>query len=102
MKKLLCLSASALSIAASTASAGGWQTSSLDSAFMYNSGNFAELSFGKVTYNVKVESAMGYDGYKDRGSKVTEDQNRMAFSFKTDVGAFSVGIQQYRYGSIQL
>ena len=102
MKKLLCLSASALSIAASTASAGGWQTSALDSAFMYNSGNFAELSFGKVTYNVKVESAMGYDGYKDRGSKVTEDQNRMAFSFKTDVGAFSVGIQQYRYGSIQL
>ena len=102
MKKLLCLSASALSIAASTASAGGWQTSALDSSFMYNSGNFAELSFGKVTYNVKVESAMGYDGYKDRGSKVTEDQNRMAFSFKTDVGAFSVGIQQYRYGSIQL
>lgn len=103
MKKLLVLSASVASLTASMAAAGGWQASSLDSSFMYAEGTFGELSFGKVTPNIKAATAMDFsNSVNDSGRKVVKDETRMSLSFKTDVGPLSVGLTSYRYGSIQL
>lgn len=103
MKKLLILSASVASMSASMAAAGGWQASSLDTAFMYNTGTFAEISFGKVTPSIKAKTAMDFNGnLSDSGRSVIGDENRTSMSFKTDVGNLSFGVSTYKYGSIQM
>ena len=103
MKKLLILSASVASMAASMAAAGGWQASSLDTAFMYNTGSFAEISFGKVTPSIKAKTATDFNGnLSDSGRSVIGDENRTSMSFKTDVGNLSFGVSTYKYGSIQM
>ena len=103
MKKLLILSASVASMSASMAAAGGWQASSLDTAFMYNTGTFAEISFGKVTPSIKAKTAMDFNrNLSDSGRSVIGDENRTSMSFKTDVGNLSFGVSTYKYGSIQM
>jgi len=85
------------------AAAGGWQASSLDTAFMYNTGTFAEISFGKVTPSIKAKTAMDFNGnLSDSGRSVIGDENRTSMSFKTDVGNLSFGVSTYKYGSIQM
>ncbi len=54
MKKLLILSASVASMSASMAAAGGWQASSLDTAFMYNTGSLATYT-GNTAMGVGVK-----------------------------------------------
>ena len=52
MKKLLILSASVASMSASMAAAGGMEVGRFSPAFMFESGNFAELSITRTTPKV--------------------------------------------------
>ena len=58
---------------AQMSAAGGWEASTLDTSFMYNEGNYAEVGTASVTYNVKATTqantaktkmAKNYHAYK--------------------------------------
>ena len=50
-RKALTL-AGIVAFGASTLNAGGWETGTLPTSMMYEEGNYIELSYGSLTYNL--------------------------------------------------
>ena len=94
MKKLWAVP---ILFAASQATAGGWEASTLDTSFMYQQGNYAEVGTASVTYDVKATT----QGNSAK-TKMAKNQTRTAFAFKTDVGGITLGLARYMSGAIQL
>ena len=55
MTRILSLTA-LCALAASPALAGGWETGKLDTSFLYEDGNYGELSYGSLNYAVSAET----------------------------------------------
>jgi len=82
---------------ASQAAAGGWEASTLDTSFMYQQGNYAEVGTASVTYDVKATTQGNL-----AKTKMAKNQTRTAFAFKTDVAGITLGLASYMSGAIQL
>ena len=41
-----------LAIFAQSANSGGWEASTLDTSFIYNPGNYAEIGSAQITYDI--------------------------------------------------
>jgi len=85
-------------LAASHATAGGWEASTLDTSFMYQNGNYGEVGNASITYNVKA-NIQGVDTPK---VKMAKNQNRTALAFKSEYGDLAIGLASYMSGAIQL
>ncbi len=78
-------------------SAGGWEASTLDSAFMYNAGSYAEAGTAALTYDVEATTQAN-----PAKTKMAKNQNRTSIAIKTEFGDFDVGLASYMSGAIQL
>lgn len=96
MKKLLCLSASAFSIAAASASAGGMEVGRYNPSFMFEEGNFAELSITNTTPKVTD------DKFSPNGSMLGQMTNT-SMSVKMKINdRLSFGLQHFDAARIDL
>ena len=90
-------------LSATSATAGGFEASRLDTKFMYEKGNYAEMSHAALVYDIQGKNITDTgtpDTYKMEDS--AKNQKRSAFSFKTDVGDFAIGFSSFKSGAIQL
>jgi long-subunit fatty acid transport protein len=78
--------------------AGGWEASTLDTAFMYQDGNYGEVGNASITYNVKATT----QSKPTTKSKMAKNQSRSTVAFKMESGAFDLGLSSYMSGAIQL
>jgi len=99
MNKLILTTAAILS--ATSATAGGFEASRLDTKFMYEEGNYAELTNASLNYSVKADTRSSL-GTRLNENSVKTDQNRSAMAFKTNYGSFDIGISRFKSGTIQL
>jgi long-chain fatty acid transport protein len=84
--------------------AGGWEASALDTGFMYKDGNYGELSYASLDYDVKATALKNPGG---TASNITEknivkDQNRTVFSFKSSVADFTLGLSSFTSAAMKL
>ena len=95
MKRILTLTA-LCALAASPTLAGGWETGKLDTSFLYEDGNYVELSYGSLDYslNAKIDS--------DAVHNMAKDQSRLAVSGKIAVGKLEIGLTSFDSGAIQM
>jgi long-chain fatty acid transport protein len=85
-------------LAASQATAGGWEASTLDTSFMYQEGNYGEVGNASISYNVKA-NIQGVDTPK---VKMAKNQSRTSLAFKSEYGDLAIGLASYMSGAIQL
>ena len=88
-------------LSATSVTAGGWEASRLDTKFMYEEGNYAEISNANLDYEVKADTR-GSVGNRLSETSIKKSQNRKAFSFKTKYQKFDIGVSQFKSGTIQL
>ena len=98
MNKLRLLTTSAFFVGGTLgAQAGGFELSPLSTAFMYENGAYAEVSYSSRDYSITDGSV-----YAPTGSAL-KDQKNATFAFKSDLSdALSLGLTKYRQGSVQL
>ena len=103
-------------LSATSAIAGGFEASRLDTKFMYEEGNFAEVSHASLNYSVQAKTFRLTNvgtpggnppwpvgtGVEANEESVKSSQARTAASFKTNYGRLEVGFSRYKSGSIQL
>jgi hypothetical protein len=92
---------------ATSAIAGGFEASRLDTKFMYEEGNYAEVSHASLDYKVNATTLRLYDAtgpklYYGIEKSVKTNQSRNGVSFKANYGGFDVGLSRYKSGTIQL
>ena len=80
----------------SPAVAGGWETGKLDTSFLYEDGNYAELSYGSLDYAINATIQ------NDTSHKMAKNQTRQALSAKFTIGNIDVGITSFDSGAIQM
>jgi len=80
----------------SPAVAGGWETGKLDTSFLYEDGNYADLSYGSLDYAINATIQ------NDTSHKMAKDQTRQALSAKFTIGNIDVGITSFDSGAIQM
>ena len=95
MTRILTLTA-LCALAASPTLAGGWETGKLDTSFLYEDGNYVELSYGSLDYSVNGTTQAGVT------HPMAKDQNRSSISGKFQVGKLDVGITTFGSGAIQM
>jgi hypothetical protein len=95
MTRILTLTA-LCALAASPTLAGGWETGKLDSSFLYEDGNYVELSYGSLDYAIQGTIQTGTK------AKMAKDQTRKSLSGKFTVGNIDVGITSFDSGAIQM
>ena len=95
MTRILTITA-LCAIAASPTFAGGWETGKLDTSFLYEDGNYVELSYGSLDYSVNGTTQAGVT------HPMAKDQNRRSISGKFQVGQLEVGITSFGSGAIQM
>ena len=86
-----------LAIFAQSANSGGWEASTLDTSFIYNPGNYAEIGSAQITYDITAN----IQGQTDQ-KKMAKNQTRTAIAAKFKYGGFDVGLSSYMAGAIQL
>ena len=96
----LCASSTALH-------AGGWETGTLPTAMMYEDGNYAELSYGSLTYNLDgvaswIVTSSGATHTAGVEHKMAKNQTRTSFATKFSLGQYEVGISNFDNGAIKL
>ena len=76
--------------------AGGWETGKLDTAFTYEDGNYAEVSYGSLDYSIKgkIDSGVTHD--------MAKDQTRLSLSGKFQIGNLHIGLTSFDSGAIQM
>ena len=94
MRKLTLIALCTL--ATSPAIAGGWETGKLDTSFLYEEGNYVELSFGSLDYSVTGTTQAGVT------HPMAKDQTRLSTSGKFQIGRLDVGITAFGSGAIQM
>ena len=95
MTRILTLTA-LCAIAASPTLAGGWETGKLDTSFLYEDGNYVELSYGSLNYSVNGTTQAGVT------HPMAKDQTRRSVSGKFQIGNLDVGITSFGSGAIQM
>ena len=93
MNRFIVTTAAILS--ATSATAGGFEASRLDTKFMYEKGNYAELSYASLDYDVKADTRTVQNTRLNENS-VKTSQNRNVGSFKTKYGGFEVGLTRFK------
>lgn len=83
-------------VTASSAYAGGWETGKLDTSFLYESGNYAEFSYGNLDYSIEGTTQAGVT------HKMAKDQTRVSVSGKFNLGRLEIGISSFDSGAIQM
>jgi long-subunit fatty acid transport protein len=85
------------------AQAGGWADSTLGTGFMYDDGSSAEISFGKVDYKIKAESALNYNSGQTSDVDVIKDSSKTSVALKVATSdKLAFGLTSFRSGSIQM
>ena len=103
MRKNIITGVSLVALSAGMAQAGGWADSTLGTGFMYGDGSSAEISFGKIDYKIKAESALNYNSGQTSDVDVIKDSSKTSVALKiatSDKLAF--GLTSFRSGSIQM
>ena len=95
MTRILTLTA-LCALAASPTLAGGWETGKLDSGFLYENGNYAELSYGSLNYAINATTQT------NTSHKMAKNQTRQSLSGKFTIGNIDVGITSFDSGAIQM
>ena len=95
MTRILTLTA-LCALAASPTLAGGWETGKLDTSFLYEDGNYVELSYGSLDYSVNGTTQA------DVTHPMAKDQTRRSVSGKFQIGNLDVGITSFGSGAIQM
>ncbi|WP_334068227.1 hypothetical protein [Nereida ignava] len=95
MTRILTLTA-LCALAASPTLAGGWETGKLDTSFLYEDGNYAELSYGSLNYAINATTQA------DTSHKMAKNQTRQSLSGKFTIGNIDVGITSFDSGAIQM
>jgi long-chain fatty acid transport protein len=94
--KLRAITTMILSTTALSATAGGFETNSLSTSFMYEKGNYAELGMSSRSPDVKGTA------YAPTSSALKK-QDYVSLAIKTDVSSdLSVGLTSYNQGAVQL
>ena len=94
--KLRSLAAILLTSSASIANSGGFETNALSTSFMYEDGNYAEVSFSSRSPDVKGTV------YAPTGSALKK-QNYVSFAVKSNVSNnLAIGLTSYNQGAVQL
>ena len=88
-------------LSATSATAGGFEASRLDTNFMYEEGNYAELSYGSLDYDVKADTRTLRTTRLNENS-VKSSQNRNTTAFKIHYGNLDIGLTRFKSGTIQL
>lgn len=86
MNKIL-ITAAAVATAATSAQAGGFERSTTPLGFMFETGNYAELSFGRVSPKVSGETVAGFPSGLGSGTTgdVAGSYNTVGMAVKTDL-----------------
>ena len=110
-RKALTL-AGIVAFGASTLNAGGWETGTLPTSMMYEEGNYVELSYGSLTYNLDgvtsthtSTAALATNANVSAGPtkhKMAKNQTRASLAAKFSVGSYDVGISNFDNGAIKL
>ena len=95
MTRILTLTA-LCALAASPTLAGGWETGKLDTGFLYENGNYAELSYGSLNYAINATTQT------NTSHKMAKNQTRRSLSGKFTIGNIDVGITSFDSGAIQM
>ena len=80
----------------SPALAGGWETGRLDTSFLYEDGNYLELSYGNLNYSVNGTTQAGVT------HPMAKNQTRTSISGKFQLGDFDIGLTSFGSGAIQM
>ena len=99
MNKFIITTAAILS--ATSATAGGFEASRLDTKFMYEEGNYAEITTVSLSYDVKA-TVRAANGNSKVERSVKSNQSRVTTAAKFNTGRFDFGFSQYNSGTIQL
>ena len=86
----------AVTLSATSAHSGGWETGRLDSGVLYQDGNYVESSFGSLNYSLNGTTQSGVT------HGMAKDQNRMSVSGKLAIGDFDIGLTSFSSGAIQM
>ena len=86
-----------LALFAHSANSGGWEASTVDTSFLYNQGNYAEIGSAQITYDITAN----IQGQTDQ-KKMAKNQTRTSISAKFQYGGFDFGLSSYMSGAIQL
>jgi long-chain fatty acid transport protein len=96
MKLAYLTTLGALALSTTAAHSGGWETGKLDTSFLYEDGNYVELSYGKLNYSVNGTTQAGVT------HPMAKDQTRTSFSAKFQLGDFDIGLTSFGSGAIQM
>jgi long-chain fatty acid transport protein len=96
MKLAYLTTLGALALSTTTAHSGGWETGKLDTSFLYEDGNYVELSYGNLNYSVSGTTQAGVT------HPMAKDQTRTSFSAKFQLGDFDIGLTSFGSGAIQM
>lgn len=83
-------------LATTPAFSGGWETGRLGTSFLYEDGNYVELSYGSLNYSVNGTTQSGVT------HPMAKDQTRTAVSGKFRLGDLHVGLTSFGSGAIQM
>ena len=86
----------ALALSTTAAHSGGWETGRLDTSFLYEDGNYVELSYGNLNYSVNGTTQAGVT------HPMAKDQTRTSISGKFQLGDFDIGLTSFGSGAIQM
>jgi long-chain fatty acid transport protein len=86
----------ALALSTTAAHSGGWETGKLDTSFLYEDGNYVELSYGNLDYSVNGTTQAGVT------HPMAKDQTRTSISGKFQIGGFDIGLTSFGSGAIQM
>jgi long-chain fatty acid transport protein len=96
MKLAYLTTLGALALSTTAAHSGGWETGKLDTSFLYEDGNYVELSYGNLNYSVNGTTQAGIT------HPMAKDQTRTSFSGKFQLGDFDIGLTSFGSGAIQM
>jgi hypothetical protein len=88
-------------LSAKIVSAGGFEASRLDTNFIYEEGNYAELSYGSLDYDVRADTR-ALTAHRLNENSVKTSQTRNTGSFKASYGGLDIGLTKFKSGTIQL
>lgn len=96
MKLAYLTTLGALALSTTAAHSGGWETGKLDTSFLYEDGNYVELSYGNLNYSVNGTTQAGVT------HPMAKDQTRTSISGKFQLGDFDIGLTSFGSGAIQM
>ena len=96
MKLAYLTTLGALALSTTAAHSGGWETGKLDTGFLYEDGNYVELSYGNLNYSVNGTTQAGIT------HPMAKDQTRTSISGKFQLGDFDIGLTSFGSGAIQM